>query len=438
MRRLLLPLLFLVALAGAGSYRYQDRPLTLTTLVDGQTLPTLASGTGGTVSADLVSPYSGTQSVRLTAGSGSLVRWAFTFSSTNICNDSFIEITFRVPTPASVLNLNTLEMWLGDFTNNYKYEFGSFDIKDTGLTYAGEWSKVRFPIRRMTPSGSYNCATATQIMLGLKAQTATPDSISIARIASFPKRDTTGILLIHEDDEWLGWYDYAVPTLNSLGLKYDISINGGRVGQVNFMTQANLQTLCSSGLARFMNHGWMHDSITDLAPPDSMRYWIYRNAEYIRTTYGSSCDESSILILPFGRHSRAIDSMVRVWKGQPNMPDYMRLQKGMGVGEAQNFNGPYAMRVGTTLGFAIDTTTAKTVIDSAIAQRTVVILLFHQICNGCVPADANTWRQDWFISVMNYAKLKIDAGLLRNMNTGDYLLRYGGKRPPSLRAGGRR
>jgi hypothetical protein len=432
--KLLLILLIPVLALARGTNRFRDRPLATRILVDGQTLPTTASGTGGTFTADTYAPFSGTQSVRLTAGSASLVRWAFTFQATNICNDSFIEVTFRSPNPANVLNLNTLEMWLGDFTNNLKYEFGSFDIKDTGLTYAGEWARVRFPIRRFALTGTYDCSAATRIMLGLKAQTATPESISIARIASYPKRDETGILLIHEDDQWKGWYDYATPTLIALGLKSDMSVNGGRVGQVNFMTRANVQTLCDSKYFRLMNHGWMHDSITDLSLPDA-RYWVSRNSEYIRS-FGPSCDESRILILPFGKHNRPVDSAVRTWKGAPYMPDYMRLQKGMGVGEAQNFNGPYAMRVGTTLGWTVDTTTAKAVIDSAVAQRTVVILLFHQICNGCTPSDDNTWRQDWFISVMNYAKLKINAGVLRNMFTGEFLEQYGaGGFGPARRAG---
>lgn len=438
MIRALLVLLSLVAWSEArGTYRYQDRPLSLHILVDGKTLPTLASGTGGTVTADLGFPLSGTQSVRLTAGSASLVRWAFTFTSTNICNDSFIEVTFRSPSQASVLNLNTLEMWLGDFTNFLKYEFGSFDIRDTGVTYAGDWAQVRFPIRRFTPGGTYDCTAATRIMLGLKAQTATPDTISIARVSSYPKRDETGILLIHEDDEWQSWYDYAVPTLIALRLKSNIFVNSGRIGVTNFMSWAEVQNLCGmGGLFKLSNHGLFHDSITDLTL-DSAHTWLSRNAANIRT-FGRGCDETSIGAYPFGKHSRLIDSAMRAWKGMEGMPDYMRLTKGAGAGEAQNFNSPYAMRVVSSLGNTVDTTAAKAIVDTLVAQRTAGIFLFHQICQGCTPSDGNTWRQDWFISLMNYVAAKVAAGQLRVMTTGEYLQQYGGGFGPLRKMGAAR
>jgi hypothetical protein len=417
---LLLPFLAL----GRAPVRYQDRPLALHTLVDGQTLPTLASGTGGTFTADLDFPLSGTQSVRLTATSASLVRWTFTFPSTNICNDSFVELTFRVPTQASVTNLNTLEMWLGDFTNNLKYEFGSFDIRDTGITYHGQWAQVRFPIRRFALTGTYDCATATRIMLGLKAQTATPDTISIARVASYPKRDETGIVIINEDDEWGSWDTLATPTLIALGFKSNIFVNGGRIGVTNFMSAADLRRLCGTGLFKLSNHGLFHDSITDLTL-DSAHAWLARNAAIVRS-FGRGCDESSIGAYPYGKHSRPVDSAMRAWKGQEGMPDYMRLTKGASAGEAQNFNSPYAMRVVSSLGITVDTTTAKGIVDVLVTQRTAGIFLFHQICASCTPSDGNTWRQDWFISLMNYIATKVAAGQLRVMTMGEYLQQYGG------------
>ncbi len=433
MRVLLLLLLPILAL-GRAPIHFRDRPLATKILVDGQTLPTTASGTGGTFTADLDAPLSGTQSVRLTAGNGSLVRWTFTFPSTNVCNDSFIEVTFRSPSQQSVTNLNTLEMWLGDFSNNLKYEFGSFDVRDTGVTYHGQWAQVRFPIRRFVPTGAYDCATATRIMLGLRAQTATPDTISIARIASYPKRDQTGIVLIHDDDQWRGFYLYGYPTLLAYRLPFNVFLNGGRVGDPNFMTRDDLLDMCGSGLVGYSNHGWMHDSITDLSL-DSARGWLYRNAAYIRGNFPRSCDESSVAALPFGRHNRAIDSALRRWTGMPLMPDYMRLTKGASNGEAQNFNNPFAMRVVSSLGSGVDTTTAKAIVDSLEAQRTVGIFLFHQICDGCTPSDGNTWRKDWFISLMNHIRIKVAAGTIRVMTTGKYLQEYGGGYTAIRRAG---
>lgn len=431
MIRTLLALLTLVALADAlAPVRFRDKALALNSMLEFQSLPTLVSGTGGDAVADGSEPFTGTQSVRLTAGPSSTPLWVWAIPSTNICSDSFIEVTLRLPNQANTLNLSRIDLYLGNNLTNFKtYEFGSFDVRDTGITFAGEWTRVRFPLRRFTQTGTLNCATVDTIAIGHRAQPGTQDTISIARVARYPKRDDVAVLLIHEDDNWLSWYTLATPTLKALGLKSDVAVNGGRAGQANFMTRDDLSALCGAGLTRYMNHGWMHDSITDMSL-DSVRGWFGRNSDFI-SSFGRGCDESRIGVLPFGKHSRAVDSAVRA----QGAIDYMRTTKGASQGEAQNFNSPYAMRLALSFGVGIDTTTAKIVIDSLVAQRTAGIFLFHQICSACTPADANTWRQDWFIIVMNYVQTQVLAGRLRVMHTGEYLQQYGGGFGPARRAG---
>lgn len=429
MRIALLFILPALVLARAPT-RFRDRDLALSSMLDFQTLPTLVSGTGGSAAADLNFPLTGTQSVRLTAGPSSTPLWIWALPSTNICNDSFIEVILRTPNQANTLNLSRIDLYIGNNLSNYRtYEFGSFDVRDTGITFAGEWTRVRFPLRRFTQVGTFSCATADTLAIGHRAQTATQDTVSIARVARFPKRDDIATLLLNEDDEWASWDTLAVPTLLAMGFPHDIAVNGGRVGVTNFINQERMRALCATGKVKFMNHGWMHDSITDLSL-DSARGWFARNATFI-SSFGRSCDESRVGVLPFGKHNRAIDSAVRTW----GVIDYMRTTKGAAQGEAQNFNSPFAMRLSLSFGVGIDTTSAKTLIDTLVAQRTTGIFLFHQICSACTPADANTWRQDWFISVMNYVQTQVLAGRLRVMHTGDYLQQYGGGFGPARRAG---
>lgn len=423
MRPLAVVLLFLASLDAYTPIRFRERPLPMTSMLTFQTAGTLIAGTGGSQSADTYNPWSGTQGVKLTAGSASTPIWTWAISSTNTCADSFFRVTVRLPNKTNTLNLNALTFYIGNNASNLLfYEFGSFDIRDTGLTYAGAWAQVHIPRRRFSTLGSPTCATTSLLGIGLKAQAAAQDTITMGEITRYSKRDSIGILLIQEDDQWLSFYQNGFPTLQSLGLKFNIFINGSRVGQANFMTDTQIRDVCGTGLARFSNHGWTHDSITDLST-DSAQVWMSRNSALIRG-YGRSCDESSIFAYPFGKHSVAIDSLQRIW----GLASFARLTKGNSYGESQAFNNPYGMRLAVALGSTVDTAVAKAIVDTLVAFRTVGIFLFHEICSGCTPADANTWRSDWFASLMNYVQTKVTAGTLQVMTTGEYFARYGGLR----------
>jgi hypothetical protein len=411
---------------------YQQLPLqNELSLTKFQTPATSFSGTGGSSTVDSVHLLDKTARNQITAGNASLARYVKVLSpAVNMCADTFgVRLTFYAKDKNQVMNLNSLEVWLSNSAGgSRRLEFGSFDIRDSGLTYWGDWATVWEPFKRFGVFGTFDCSAVDNVVVGLRAQTGAQDTITFGEIAVYPKQDSVATFIINEDDEWDGWRQYAIPTLQSFGWKHTMFINYGRLGQTNFTTKAQIDSLYTAGLLEPGNHLYIHDTASSLTI-DSLKTSIVNNQQLICAAW--EC--TPFLAWPFGAHSRADDSLVR----SLGYFDFARLTKGNSFGEPQRI-APFAAKLALAFGNNTDTTAAKALIDTVIAYKSVGIFLFHQICNGCTPADGNTWRQDWFISTMNYLKTQVDAGRAQVLTLKQYTSRYGGLRSSTLRAGGRR
>jgi hypothetical protein len=282
-------------------------------------------------------------------------------------------------------------------------------------------------IKKFAESGSFDCAHVNSVIVGFQAQSGTQDTIVMGEIATFPRRAPIATLIFNEDDQWDSWRIYGAPKLDSLGWRHTLFLNAGRLGVVNFMQEYQVDSMYRRGLMDVGSHLWTHDSTTDLTP-DSLLGSIRRNRDFIRA---HGWKGYSMFAYPFGKKSRAVDSIIRA----SGLVDFARLTKGDGTGEAQQFNDNYNIPLITSLGTNSDTTVVNAIIDTIVTHGTTGIILIHQIGPVGCTEDGNTWCKDHWLSIVNHAKTKVDAGLLRVMSLGDYLEQYGGGYGPAQRAG---
>lgn len=431
MKSLILAFVFLLSLPWARApERLRQYPAQTRALTQFQTNSAIFSGTGGSSTSNTSNPWAGAQSNQLTVGPSSTVLFTQTISpAVNVCNDSGFRVTFRITNKNNVMNHNRLDFYvLNDLTNFILYEFGSFGIRDSNLTYWGDWSQYHVSRKLMAQTGTFNCASVNTIAFGLRAETGTQDTITFGEVAAFPRRSPKATLIINEDDQWLSWFTNGAPKLDSMGVRHTIFLNSSRVGLTNYATEAIIDDLCRvRKRCDVGNHLLTHDSATDLST-DSLLASIRRNRDYIRSRGWKGY---SMLAYPFGKKSRVVDSVIR----KSGLVDFARLTKGNSYGEAQQFNDNYNIRVLSSLGVSTSAATLKAVIDTVINHRSVGIFLLHEVgAVGCTE-DGNTICKDKWLDVMNHAQTKIDAGTLQMMSLGDYLERYGGGAGPSRRLG---
>jgi hypothetical protein len=430
---LLLPVLVL----GRAPIRLKQYPVAARALTQFQANSSIFNGTGGSSTSNTNNPWAGAQSNLLTAGPSSTVIFSQTVSpAANICNDSFVKVTFRIDNKNNVVNHNRLDLYLlNDASNFITYEFGSFGIRDTNLTYWGEWAQYNVSLKKFVQTGAFNCASVNLAAVGLRAQTGTQDSITMGEIAVFPRRNPIATVVWNEDDQWDSWRRNGASVLDSVCQDYTESLNGSRAGVTNFSSEVQLDSMffrsaCSK--PDFGPHLWAHDSITDYTV-DSALGSIRHSQDWIRGHGWCQPGRCAVryLALPYGKKARPIDSVLR----HSDLVDAIRLTKGAGDGESQQWNDIYAMRVVTSLGNNIDTTAAKQIVDTLIAHKTIGIFLIHQIgAVGCTE-DANTWCADHWLSLVRYVQTKVAAGTLKVKRISDVLQQYGGGVGPGRRAG---
>lgn len=402
----------------------------LTTFQANSAFAALANSSSSSNTAQV---WAGTQSNTITIGSASTNSFFQTLATpVNICNDSSFRVSIYFANKANVMNLNALTLAIGNNASNFiSFEFGAYFLRDSGMTYPGEWQNVHLLRRLFTQTGSFDCTAVDTVILSTKAQAATVDTFTMGEIASYKGRFGKATMIIHEDDNWLNWITNGVPKLDSMGVKHTIYVNAGRIGLTNFATRAKLDSLYNRGLCDFGNHLWVHDSATFISM-DSLNVSLTKNYNYMRDAGWNSPRR---LAYPYGRHNIAIDSAMRKW----NLIDFARTTKS-GNGEGGPLgNNNLAQRTFLAIGNSVDTTTAKTLIDSLVAYKAVGIFLVHEIgAVGCTE-DANTWCKDHWLSLMNYVKTKINAGTLQVLSQGQWEESYGGGISPSRRTGiGRR
>jgi len=363
----------------------------------------------------------------LTAGPSSSVLFLQTLAAPiNICADSFVRVTFHVPNKTNVLNNNRVDLYLANNASNYiTYEFGSFGM-DTNYTRYGHWSQYNLIRRKFTTAGTFNCAAVDTVIITLRAETATQDTITFGEVATYGPRLPKATLIFTADDQWRSWFTLGQYKLDSLGYPSTVFLNGGLLGATNKLTEREMDSIYARGLIDVGSHLWVHDSSTVISN-DSLMASIKKNWEFIRRKRWRG---ATLLAWPYGVVNRERDSIARA----SGVVDFIRSVKGNSDGEAQAMGNPYFVRDLTFLAAGVTAANVTAIIDDMVLSKSVGLLGTHALCTGCTP-DANTWLQSDFITVLAHIKTKVDAGTLQVMGWSDYLEQYGGGFPPGRRAG---
>ncbi len=392
----------------------EPKPRGVRVLTAFSTNSTIFAGVGGASASNTTNVWSGTQSNRL-ATAATLVLFQQTLpSAMNVCSDSIVRVTYRFENKNNTTNNGGLQVYLVNDASNYlTYDFG-FAARDTNLTWYGDWSQYSVIKRKMTQVGTFNCSQVNSVLIGVKGQAATVDTVTLGEVATFKTRLKKGVLILTSDDLWSSFFtNGGGAKMDSLNYHYSVLLNAGLLGQANKMSAGQLDSLYAMGRIDVCNHGWTHDTIWTLSA-DSLTSLIRVNYNYIHSR-GWRGDR--LWATPFGQSSRAADSVLR----NCGLIDFARTTQGNALGEAPPYNNPWAIRILANLGNTTSLAAAEAGVDDIVASKASGIILAHKL--DVTATDINTWAVSDYLALWNYIKTDVDAGTLDVMSLSEYFVR---------------
>lgn len=417
LKKLLVLCLFnLIPIQAIIRYSERTNPNPIDTITAFQVNATIFSGIGGTSASDLVNIYTGTQSNRLSVAATTVLFQETISPAKNICADSTFGVTFYMKNKANTTNNNVFQLYIGTNTSNYwTYDF-AFAARDTNITYYGN-GFVTYTIikRKMTVVGSPTCSNTGVVIIGLKGQTATVDTVTLGAVIGYTTRLTKGIVILTIDDQWKSFADSGgFHEFDTRGYPYGMFINNDLLGAANKLNKASIDSIH----ALFPNvdiypHFPLHDTLNTLTA-DSITRGLARGYNFCNNNGYKGC---SIFAVPFGSVSqnRMVDSVIRFC----GYIDFCRLTLGNTLGEAPNYYNKYAVRAIFGLGNAITEAQAEAVINDVILSKTVGIIYGHKL--GLTAIDGNTWAAGDWRTFCAFLQTKVDAGLLSIMSWTQFL-----------------
>lgn len=406
-------LLVFCSLAQARTVHYREVDPTWHVVTEFQINTTVLSGAGtSTTAAGLT--YTGVQSNQLTFGTATVTYLIRVSPAVNVCADSFISVVYHVANKSRTTNVSAAVVALGNNLTNYKaYEYGSANVKDTGQTHYGYWSRWNGTLQKFSTTGTYNCAAVDSLVLTFAA-VAGQDTVTMGGVYTYAPRIDKATLIWTVDDGYLRTIQNLNPTFESYGMGWTAFLNFGTLGTSPFASIAVIDSVWRRGYMRIESHWNLHDTLPLLTTDSCMRSLAVNH----NSIYGQGWGTPNITATPYGAITRAEDSALRL----SGMSDFNRSIASNNEGEPQQFANPYSMKVHIFLGSTTTLTQAKAKVDAAIAAKTTMLVLIHDICVGCAGSlTSTTWDKDTAIAFVNYVQTKVVAGGLQTLPLEDYL-----------------
>jgi peptidoglycan/xylan/chitin deacetylase (PgdA/CDA1 family) len=417
MKGLILPLL-LVALAAAGRtpVHYTETDPTYHVVTQFQTNMSVIAGTGTSTTGSVT--YTGAQSNQITFGTAASTYQQTLPARISLCRDSFVSVFYHVASKSRTTNIGTMVLILGKNTSNFKaYEFGSANVKDTGQTRAGFWSRWNGTLRKFSTTGTYNCDTVN--IAGLQATAASgQDTVTLGAVYTYAPKSDTATLILTVDDGFLRFFQNLYSTLKAFGMPFTAFLNCGTLGTAPFASATYIDSIYRDGLMGIESHWYTHDTLPLLSVDSCMRS-LQRNATCLA---GYGWGTPSITATPYGAITRAEDSALRL-----SGVDFNRSIASNTEGEPQMTANHYSMKIHLFFNNTLTLTQAKARLDSGIAAKTTMMGLIHDICVGCAGSlTSTTWDKDTTIAFLNYVHTQVLAGRLKVKRLEDNLNKTGG------------
>lgn len=422
--------LLLSITSGRPIKHYRQPPLIQgTTITTFQSPMSIFAGTGGTSTASPDTVFAGTNSNKITFGNASQVTFIGAMTPVNVCSDSFIRVHIFFKNKAAVANLSSMSLIIGNNTSNYRAFSIGYKINDTLLsTNWGRWQNYAFILRKFSTVGSPNCATFDTIGIAAQAKATTQDTAFIGGVYTYAPRIAKATMIVTNDDNDSSWFAWGHKKMDSLHYHYTAFVTVDRFGIPGCISAAAMNSLyLSSGIFEVGSHLNTHDTAGIRTVDSTYRlvklWWDFSGRWGWRGR--------TLLALPYGSKNRAMDSMMRV----SGIVDFVRMTANDADGEAQQFNDSYSAAAWIILGNSITLAQAKANLDSLILNKSVGILICHEIVTGGT-TGSTYWAQSDFSAFMDYAKTKVDAGTLVIQSLGEWM--KASYSPPPVRRSGRR
>lgn len=188
-------------------------------------------------------------------------------------------------------------------------------------------------------------------------------TMAVGRIETY---DTPGLCTLWFDDGHSTQFTEAFSRMNALKMPGTISIPGQLIGGASMLTRDQLREIIAGGWD-VVNHTWTHENLTTV-PVDRAEYSISKGLEYLLAIGAGR--SAFHMVAPQGGRNAAIDGLIRRYA--------ISHRCRAGADNCLPVVDPYALAVREVTN-AVSVDTVKEWIDSAAANGTWLILLFHYL-----------------------------------------------------------
>lgn len=265
---------------------------------------------------------------------------------------------------------------------------GTFQYLDLGsLDPSSAWQQFSIPF-----TAPLNTVSLTIFHLIKGVGFLETDNYSLAKLPNDPTKFNQGLISINFDDGWLSTYQNAFPILDQAGFKSDTFIITSRMASGTYPTYVKVNDVRAMQSAGHVigAHTQTHPDLTAI-PPNQAQAEITGSRNDL---FAIGASPVNFFAYPFGAYNDSVKQMV----------------KDAGFVAARSSDGGYNMKTQDRFALRrqpmINTTTidqVKNYIDTAIADKTWVILLFHE-----VDTSGNTYSVTpaLFQQIVDYLKSK--------------------------------
>ncbi|MCP3101902.1 polysaccharide deacetylase family protein [Myxococcus sp. K15C18031901] len=202
-----------------------------------------------------------------------------------------------------------------------------------------------------------------------------------------------GIVTITLDDGWATQFTYARAALNTRGIKatYGLISRALEQGWGGYMTTAQARTLVAEGNG-IASHTLTHPDLTTLTPLELTAELKDSQAWLVNNLHLSAVPD---FIVPYGRYDATVLSAVKQFYGSSRTVNGGRNFRDTVVYELYANDVARGVPVSTVVGW----------VDRAIAEKSWLILVFHEFSTGPLTRDTE-YRASDFAAILDYVRTK--------------------------------
>lgn len=206
-----------------------------------------------------------------------------------------------------------------------------------------------------------------------------------------PTGFSKGIVSVDFDDGWKNIYANGLPLLLKYGIPSTQYIISGKVGATGYMTKAQIAAFQTQG-SEIGSHSVTHSDLTTLTPAQ-LTTELSKSQTTLRSYFGNTV--ATEFATPYGSYNANVIAGIKKYYVSHRSTD-------VGFNSKDNFN-PYNIVV-QNVQATTSTAQVKAWIDQALAQKTWLVLVYHQVENQVAAEDTDAVKTSDLDAQLNYIK----------------------------------